>query len=1051
MRKFAWFLFASFAWGQSTCLRFPSGLIPLSSIAYVTAANSAGDRLVVGSLANGLNTLAQIPTPDATNQLFCDASVQLTAGQFFPSVYVPTAAERSGNFSAFAGLIVNPTGTNIPYPGGIIPPGQLGSVYAFRIGPVDVIPSSRGWALSGSMSVGRLQHASVLLPSGKVLVVGPGTTAEIYDPRTGTFALTGSTQFSHGDLLTATLLNDGRVLVVGGVTTPISAELYDPVTGKFSKTGQPLMAHGYWGAATLLTDGRVLVVGGLLALSATVSPSSGAEIYDPKTEKFSAAAPMAVNRSAHTMTLLNDNRVLIAGGFSRFGQSPGTPNPKESSAEIFDPVKGTFSSLSMNQARATHFAALLPDGKVLISGGVNNTSLSAELFDPKTDSFVFTGSMNTARSFSTASILPNGQVLIAGGEPNFPASTPSTELYNPATGVFSTTANLGAARSRQTATTLLDGRVLAIGGDQLCCALSYASTELYTPTTQGLVTSQTGLTFRGAQGAGALASQNIFVLSPTDTIPFTVATSTFTGGSWLKAAPISGTAVPTSAPVALTITADATGLAATDYYGSVTLTPTDGKHPPVSIAIVLTIVPAGAAAAPGVTPTGLLFTGTAGSSPAARTFVVSNVTSKVLTFTGVATQATSFFDFAPKTGSINAGQSQSITVTPSSGTLAAGVYRGSIKLTFGDGTAQTLDVLLVASPAAGASAQRAATTCTPIKLLPQLQSIASGSLAPVGWPTSVIVQVVDDCGGAINTGAVTASFTNGDSSIPLLAIGGGIWSATWTPVRDSAGAGVRVDAQSAQLTGTMQVSVKVATNPNVPVVAPGGVLSSGDYLGAPAQGLLASIFGVALAEGTLGNTSLPLPKTLGSTNVVISGVVLPALFVSEGQVNVFIPYELAVNAPHQLYVRRGNAASVPVPITIFENQPAILATAGNGAGQGHIYRINSGAQLLADVSAPAKAGDVLVIYCVGLGPVNPPLKSGDPAPLTSLEPITGIAAVTIGGIPAKVDFAGLTPAYSGLYQVNIIVPAGITPGNQVPVTVSVNGRAGAGQVFAAFQ
>ncbi len=573
---------------------------------------------------------------------------------------------------------------------------------------------------------------------------------------------------------------------------------------------------------------------------------------------------------------------------------------------------------------------------------------------------------------------------------------------------------------------------------------------------QGLVASQTGLTFRGAQGAGALASQTVVVLSPTDTIPYNVSVKTFTGGGWLKATPATGTSAPGS-PVSLTISADATGLAATDYYGAVTLTPTDGKHPPVSIAIVLTIVPAGTAAPPGVTPTGLVFTGTAGTSPAARTFVVSNVTSKALTFAGVATQATTFFDFAPKTGSIAAGQSQSITVTPSTASLAAGVYRGSIKLTFGDGTAQTVDVLLVATAVAGPIAvpeggRGATVSCTPAKLLPVLTTIPAGFSTPLAWPTSVAVQVVDDCGTAINAGAVTASFTNGDLPLSLIPIGNGTWSGTWVPVRPSTSTGVRADAQSLKLTGTVQVSGQVAANPKVPVVAAGGVLSSGDYKGPPAQGLLASIFGVALADGALGNSSLPLPPQLGSTIVTVSGVQLPMLYVSENQVNVFIPYELAVNAPHQLIVQRGNAIAVPVPISIFDNQPAILATAGNGAGQGHVYKINSaGAQILADASAPAKAGDVLVIYTVGLGPVNPPLKSGDPAPLTFLEPITGTAAVTIGGVPAVVQFAGLTPAYSGLYQVNVVVPGGVTAGNQVPVTVAVNGRAGAGNIFMAIQ
>src|SRR5580700_11100723 len=116
---------------QSTCINFPAGLIPFSSISYVTAADSAGDHLVVGVPEPGALSLinATIPAPAFTNQMFCDAQVQLAPQQFYPNVYVPTAAELSGNFSAFSGLLTIP-GTSQPYAGGIIPPGQLGSVFA---------------------------------------------------------------------------------------------------------------------------------------------------------------------------------------------------------------------------------------------------------------------------------------------------------------------------------------------------------------------------------------------------------------------------------------------------------------------------------------------------------------------------------------------------------------------------------------------------------------------------------------------------------------------------------------------------------------------------------------------------------------------------------------------------------------------------------------------------------------------------------------------------------------------------------------------------------
>src|SRR5271169_3414344 len=96
------------AYGQSTCISFPAGFIPFSSIDYVTAADSAGDHLVVGVPAPGLSdAVTNIPLPAFTNQTFC-AQVQLGPQQFYPNVYVPTAMERAGMFSAFAGLLLNP-------------------------------------------------------------------------------------------------------------------------------------------------------------------------------------------------------------------------------------------------------------------------------------------------------------------------------------------------------------------------------------------------------------------------------------------------------------------------------------------------------------------------------------------------------------------------------------------------------------------------------------------------------------------------------------------------------------------------------------------------------------------------------------------------------------------------------------------------------------------------------------------------------------------------------------------------------------------------------
>ena len=114
-----------------------------------------------------------------------------------------------------------------------------------------------------------------------------------------------------------------------------------------------------------------------------------------------------------------------------------------------------------------------------------------------------------------------------------------------------------------------------------------------------------------------------------------------------------------------------------------------------------------------------------------------------------------------------------------------------------------------------------------------------------------------------------------------------------------------------------------------------------------------------------------------------------------------------------------------------------------GGSQGHIYRIVDGRQILADRSSPAKAGEALVIYCSGLGPVDPAVASGQAAP--AQEPLvrtTNEVTVTIGGKNAPVFFSGLTPGLVGLYQVNVIVPDGVDPGDNVPLALSVAGQSG---------
>ncbi len=1046
------------AYGQSTCVSFPSGFIPFSSISYVSAANFAGDLLVVGVPAPGaLNFIAaNIPAPAITNQTFCDAQVQLAPGQFYPNVYVPTAAELSGNFSAFSGLLTIP-GTTAPYAGGVIPSSQLSSVFAWRIGAAQAGSANGGWSPTGSMTKARSQQTAVLLPSGKVFIAGPDSSAELYDPTTGVFVSAGQMVFVHGQQLAATLLSNGKVLIAGGENLPSAAELYDPASGKFTATGAPVQPHGAGLTATLLNDGRVLVVGGLSQPGQLpTSSNSGAETYDPQTGSFTAAKPMAANRNGHSSTLLTDGRVLVAGGLRNGDFSlQNNTNMSLDSAEVFDPSTGVFSPTFPLAIPGGGISALLPNGTVLLVNGGGG----AQLFDPVTLSFKLTGAPNDEmRATSEVVLLPSGQVLVAGGSSGATAiGTASAELYNPASGTFTPTGSMETPRTGFTGTLLPDGRVLVTGGVPRYSASSppVASAELYTPTTQGLVTSQTGLTFRFALGSSGLSPQQVAVLSATATIPWTVSTHTYEGGSWLIVSPSSGNSVPGATPTTLTIAANPTGLAAQDYYGAVILTPTDGVHPPVSISIVLHIVPAGTAAPPAVSPSGLLFLGTPGATLAAQSFTISNLTSTPITFSGVGSTTPKWFSFTPANGAINGAQSGSITVTPLITGLTAGVYPGTIKLTFGDGSTQTVQLLLVISATAGTAHARPATsaptTCNPSKLLPVFTTIGSGFNAPAAWPTPLVVDVVDDCGNAFNTGSVIVSFTDGDPPINLISTGNGNWGGTWVPQNNTAGLAVRADALALPLTGSVQVTGAALANPSVPAVSAGGVVSSADYASAPAVGLLVSIFGTGLADAPV-SAGLPLPPSLGSTSVVLSGgsTPLPLLYAAGSVINVQIPYSAAVNSTQQLVVQRGNAVSVPVPIAVFTASPSILSTNATGSGQGHVYVIGAGGiETLAGPGAPATAGNPVVIYCVGLGAVTPSVDAGAVASGTTLSTANAPVTVTFGSQTVTAGFAGLTPGLAGLYQVNVNVPPGVMPGNHVPVTISVGGKSSSSSIYMA--
>ncbi|HEU5237208.1 MAG TPA: kelch repeat-containing protein [Pyrinomonadaceae bacterium] len=345
---------------------------------------------------------------------------------------------------------------------------------------VSLIPALIGLMSAATLMPGPSRHASAQAVAPSWSYTGHLNDARVYH--------------------TATLLLNGKVLITGGYNgadsnhPPLSlnsAELYDPATGSWSGTGSLNTARDHH-TATQLKNGQILILGGQNhANGSAILSLTSAELYDPAAGTWSYTGALNTGRFLPTATVLQNGKVLVAGGDVC---SPGQGCMTANSAELYDPATGIWSFTgNLNTARYWHTATLLPNGKVLVAGGINaNGSLnittsplnSTELYDPATGAWTYAGNLNAARAGHSATLLANSKILAAGNyqrcnDIGICEDTSVAELYDATTGNWSEISDAGVYNNQ--ATLLPSGKVLiVVDGD--FAELYDPATETFTPT-----------------------------------------------------------------------------------------------------------------------------------------------------------------------------------------------------------------------------------------------------------------------------------------------------------------------------------------------------------------------------------------------------------------------------------------------------------------------------------------------------------------------------------------------------------------------------------------
>jgi len=574
-----------------------------------------------------------------------------------------------------------------------------------------------------------------------------------------------------------------------------------------------------------------------------------------------------------------------------------------------------------------------------------------------------------------------------------------------------------------------------------------------------LLPTQTGFLFVGVEGSLVIGPQSFAIQNAGQgKMDWQVQVNLPASGDWLRVSPTSGTSdAAVQAAPSVTLLVDPSKLRAGVSVGLLTITASGALNAPQTGIVLVNMLARGSLPVGTINPLGVIFTAASGASGALTQGIsIASTGGQALQYLArTQTQAGGgWLSVTPEQGVLlSSAETAGLSVQAQPTGLSAGVYVGSVILSFGTGVTQEVAVALVVSPVTATSGSpgvrpwtldlgpwTSAAACAPRRMVIVETKLGNRFSLQSGWPIPMLVQAADDCGSAVSSATVAAGFTGNEPPLVFQNLRNGNYAATWVPAtKGSIGVTVRAVASGLE-DGVFQFSGTLGEASKLPLVFRDGWVNAAsfDRYKPLAPGMIFSLFGSNLAEGKNLASQIPLPRTLGNIRATLGGYEAPLFYADGGQVNAQVPFELAPGVA-TLVVTGKDSAGAPGTVTIVNAQPGVFTVSQSGTGQGVVL---DGLNNLVDSSHAVKAGEAVVIYATGLGATSPPVATGQAAPaVPPLALVTTPVKVTIGGLDAAVEFAGLAPGFVGLHQVNARVPAGVAAGSAVPLVITQNGVA----------